>query len=121
MKKETLTCVVCPMGCQITVEHEGNEIISVDGYTCVRGKNYAAGELTNPVRTLTSTIAVIKNDGTAVRIPVKSSKPIPKAELFGVMEKIHSTKIKERKIEVGDVLIPGISEGADIIACGEIL
>ena len=29
MEKRNLTCIGCPMGCQITVEFEGEEVFSV--------------------------------------------------------------------------------------------
>ena len=34
MEKKELTCIGCPMGCQITVELETGEIKSVTGNTC---------------------------------------------------------------------------------------
>ena len=43
MKKEII-CTVCPMGCHITVEGEGEQILSVTGYTCKRGLEYARSE-----------------------------------------------------------------------------
>ena len=46
MKKD-MTCVACPLGCQITVELEGNEVISVTGNTCKRGDAYARTEISN--------------------------------------------------------------------------
>ena len=51
-----LTCIVCPMGCRMTVElSDGGEILSVTGNTCPRGKQYAIDECTHPVRTVTTT------------------------------------------------------------------
>ena len=55
MTKE-LTCIICPKGCNIKVEVEDGKVISVEGNTCKRGYDYAFSEVTNPVRTLTSTI-----------------------------------------------------------------
>ena len=37
MEIRNLTCISCPMGCQITVEMDGNEVVSVTGNTCKRG------------------------------------------------------------------------------------
>ena len=42
-----LTCIVCPLGCRMTVEKDGDNFI-VTGNTCPRGKEYAVKELTNP-------------------------------------------------------------------------
>jgi len=45
MKKE-LTCIVCPIGCRVTVEtNESGEVISVCGNTCPRGEAYAKSEV----------------------------------------------------------------------------
>ena len=44
MEKRNLTCIGCPMGCQITVEFEGEEIFSVTGNTCAIGDKYARQE-----------------------------------------------------------------------------
>ena len=41
MEKRNLTCIGCPMGCQITVEFEGEEVFSVKGNTCAIGKTNA--------------------------------------------------------------------------------
>ena len=48
MKRE-LTCIVCPKGCQLTVELEGKKVLSVEGYTCKRGVAYAEAECTAPM------------------------------------------------------------------------
>ena len=53
MKERMLTCIGCPMGCQLTVTMEGNEILSVEGNTCPRGDIYARKEVTNPTRIVT--------------------------------------------------------------------
>ena len=36
MEIRKLTCISCPMGCQITVEMDGNEVVSVTGKIPVR-------------------------------------------------------------------------------------
>ena len=55
MDTRILTCIGCPMGCQVTVVLEGSEIKSISGYTCKRGERYAAREVTDPTRVLTTT------------------------------------------------------------------
>ena len=39
MKKEII-CTVCPIGCHILAEGTKEEITSIEGYTCNRGKEY---------------------------------------------------------------------------------
>ena len=55
MGKRELICIGCPMGCPVTVEMNGDEIVSVSGNTCPRGDAYARKEVTNPTRIVTST------------------------------------------------------------------
>ena len=51
--KKSLTSIVCPIGCQLTVTLENGVVTEVTGNTCPRGKQYATDECTNPVRTVT--------------------------------------------------------------------
>ena len=44
MTKREMTCIICPMGCPITVEMRGEEIASIKGNTCKRGAAYAEAE-----------------------------------------------------------------------------
>ena len=46
------TCIICPRGCRLSVDDNMN----VTGNFCPRGKQYAVSELTNPVRTITSSV-----------------------------------------------------------------
>ena len=57
MEKRELTCIVCPVGCRVTVEIEGEEM-RVSGNQCKRGEAYCRQEVSCPVRTVTSLVAV---------------------------------------------------------------
>ena len=74
MKKE-LICIVCPLGCNITVDTSTN---TVCGNNCPRGKEYALSECISPMRVITTTVRC-KN---GKMIPVKTSRPIPKEKIF---------------------------------------
>lgn len=117
MLKE-LTCVSCPIGCQLKVElSDKNEVLSVSGNTCKRGEKYAHDECTNPVRMLTTTIKV--NGGSLPVIPVKTSVPIPKGKMFQCMEVINN-QVVDAPIKMGEVLISNICDtGADIVATNQ--
>ncbi|MGN1295625.1 MAG: DUF1667 domain-containing protein [Bacilli bacterium] len=105
-----LICIVCPRGCHIQVDENNN----VSGNFCPRGKIYALNEITHPTRTITSTITV--EEGEIARVPCVTSSPIPKENIFDVMDVIHKTKVKA-PIEIGQVLISNIlGLGIDIIA-----
>ena len=111
--KKNLICVSCPLGCPIEVEIENGEILSVTGNTCKRGDAYARAELTNPVRSLTTTVKLI--DGALPVVPVKSSKPVPKDKMFECMKLINEASIKA-PVKIGDVVIKDIlGSGADIV------
>ena len=86
MNERELTCIVCPIGCHIKVLSDGDQIVSITGNTCPRGKEYAVTECTHPVRTLTTTIKC--TDGRL--LPVKTKKPIPKEKIREYMDFINN-------------------------------
>ena len=114
--KKTLTCIVCPMGCQIEVTlGESGQIRNISGNTCKRGYNYAETEFTNPTRTLTSTVRC--DSKTDRFLPVRTSAPIPKPKLFEAMELIRTLEA-HAPIRTGDVICADfIEKGIDLIAC----
>ncbi len=114
--KKTITCIVCPRGCRMTADIQGNTI-TVTGNACNRGKKHAIGECTNPMRSLTSIVRVSNREDTMVS--VKSAAPIPKDKMFEIMERIHAA-CAEAPVKIGDVIIPDLF-GTDIIATKEIL
>lgn len=95
-----LTCIICPLGCTLTVQLEGNKVIDVTGNTCPRGKAYAESECTDPRRTVTSTVRC--TDGGLVS--VKTDKPIPKDKIADCMALINKT-VAKLPVAIGDVLI----------------
>ena len=110
-----ITCVTCPMGCGITVEiNENGEVTSVSGNTCKRGETYAKNEVTNPQRSLATTVRV--NDGVYNVVPCKSSAPLPKDKIFDCMKVINSIQA-QAPVKLGDVLAENIcSTGVNIVA-----
>ena len=107
-----LTCIVCPKGCQLTVELDDNKkVISVEGATCKRGVEYANNECTNPMRTVTSTVAV-KGGGV---VPVKTDRTIPKGVVFECMKLINAAVVAE-DTPIGTVVIENLLDtGANVI------
>lgn len=115
MKRE-ITCIVCPRGCRMTADIQG-DTITVTGHTCPRGEKHAIAEILHPVRSLTSIVRVSNRRDTMVS--VKSAAPVPKGEMFAIMERIHETKV-EAPVAIGDVIIDNIC-GTQIIATKEVL
>ena len=110
MEKRNLTCIGCPMGCQITVEFEGEEVFSVTGNTCAIGDKYARQEVTHPERTVTSTVVVV--GGANERTSVKTSSNIPKDKIFQCMDEINKVRA-QAPLKIGDVVIKGVC-GTDV-------
>lgn len=110
MTERNLTCIVCPLGCSLKVELDGDKVISVSGNTCPRGAKYAESECTNPQRTVTTTV---RCDNGAV-LPVKTNRTIPKSKMADCMKIINNT-VAHLPISVGDVIIKDVF-GADIVA-----
>ena len=111
MATRTMTCIVCPMGCQLQVELEGNEVKSVSGNTCPRGKQYAIDECIHPMRTITSTA---RTDNGEV-IPVKTDRTVPKELMFDCMKEINKAVVK-LPAKIGDIVIENLlGTGANVI------
>jgi len=109
MKKE-LVCINCPMGCRMTVELDGETVLSVEGNQCPRGKKYAETECVSPMRTVTSTVRC--EDGSLVS--VKTDRPIPKESVADCMKIINSATAL-LPISIGDVIIENVF-GCNVIA-----
>ena len=115
MKTTELTCIVCPMGCTLTVtQNEEGEILSVEGNTCPRGVTYAKKELTNPTRIVTSTVKV--EGGKQPVVAVKTRTDVPKNTIFTCMEAINHV-VAKAPVHIGDVLLCDIcGTGVELIA-----
>ena len=109
--KRDLTCIVCPIGCQLCATIEDGVVTEVTGNTCPRGKQYAIDECTNPVRTITTT-ARTSNGGV---IPVKTDRPVPKSLMFECMEEINRAAVS-LPAQIGDVVIENLlNTGANVV------
>ncbi|MCR5154438.1 MAG: DUF1667 domain-containing protein [Lachnospiraceae bacterium] len=117
MEKRELTCICCPMGCQLSVTINGEDI-SVTGNTCPRGAEYAKKEVTNPRRTVTSSVKVTGSK--AVRVPVKTKTDIPKGDIFKCMDVIRGITVKA-PVKIGDIVCENIAgTGVDLVATKDI-
>ena len=113
--QKNIICVACPMCCVVPVDIADNgEIISVKGNTCKRGDTYARTEITNPVRSLATTVKV--NGGVYNVVPCKSAGALPKDKIMDCMEVINKATAKA-PVKLGDVLVSDIlGTGIDIVA-----
>ena len=114
MSIKHFTCIVCPKGCHIQVDENGN----ISGYTCLRGLNYVKQELVDPRRCLTSTFKV--NGSKCSVCPCKSSENLPKDIIKDVIEDIDKITV-DAPIKMHQVIIENVRGlGVDIIATREI-
>ncbi len=108
--KRNITCIICPRGCEMEAELTGGGV-SVSGFGCARGRQYAENELIRPVRTLTTT--VVLRDGSV--IPVRTDRPVPKERMFDCMEAVRGVK-ELPDCSPGSVVIADVcGTGADLI------
>lgn len=107
MKK--LTCIVCPLGCEMSVTNNNGEIL-VTGNTCIRGKTYAISEMTNPVRCVTTSA---KCDN-GMLVSVKTQNNIAKDKVKECVKLINKLTVKT-PVKIGDVILENVF-GTNIIA-----
>lgn len=113
MNKKDLICIVCPLGCNITIK-ENKDGYEINGNKCPRGKDYSIKEMTNPTRIIPTTVK-IKN-AKFPRLPVKTSKAVPKKDIFKIMKIINCVEVNA-PIKIGDIIIENILElNVDIVA-----
>ncbi|MCI1735488.1 MAG: DUF1667 domain-containing protein [Bacilli bacterium] len=101
MIKEMI-CINCPRGCHLKVD---TEKLTVEGNFCPRGKAYGISEVTDPQRTVTSTVKV--ENGVIDRVSVKTDKPVEKKLMFQVMDEINKAVV-HAPIMIGTVIIPHV-------------
>ena len=106
-----LTCVECPMGCEIDVEVSDGKVLSVKGNTCPRGKAYAQNEVVCPRRVLTSSVRA-KN---GKMVSVKTDAPIKRADTFEIME-VLNTIVVDVPVKIGQVIKENITENINLVA-----
>ena len=83
MIEKNIICVICPSSCKVCVKGDGQNVESITGYNCERGREYAQQEYTDPKRTLTTTM---KAEGyTCPVIAVRS------ADAAGILVRLEGT------------------------------
>ena len=139
--RKTITCIICPNGCLLSadVSEPGTDapvtgaenprsidspvtgtgcprVIDspVTGAGCPRGEAYFIQEITDPRRTLTSSVLV--KGGELPLCSVRLTDPVPIARIPDVMKEIRKMKV-EAPLESGIVLIRDVlGLGSDVIA-----
>ena len=113
-----LICIGCPLGCNLTVEMDGKEVVNVTGNTCKRGYDYAVKEMTNPTRIVTSTVIV--NNRPQTMLSVKTKEDIPKSAIRDCMKALKGVSV-EAPVHIGDVIVENVAgTGIPMVATKDI-
>ena len=114
MKNSEMTCIVCPIGCRLSVETAEDGAYVISGNECKRGRDYAIQESTCPVRTLTSSVRVV--GGKRPVCSCKTAKPVPKTAIPACLKKLHGMRV-QAPIRLGDVLCENLAgTGVPLVA-----
>jgi CxxC motif-containing protein len=111
---DRLTCVLCPVGCELEIGRDASGELHVDGNQCDKGVPFAVEEILRPKRNLATSIPV---RGTAAKmVSVRLSVAVPREMLFPVLAEIAKFR-PEAPVSRGQVLIADVlGTGADVIA-----
>ena len=121
-----MNCIMCPMGCEMTVTIEDGKVVDVKGKvvdvkgnTCPRGAKYAHDEVTAPKRMLTTTVRV--EGGMLPLLPVVSETVLPKEKVLDCAAYLRGVTVKA-PVKTGDVIVEDIlGLGVNIIASRDML
>jgi CxxC motif-containing protein len=113
-EKKHFVCVVCPIGCEIDVVHDGSKIISMEGNKCEKSEEFVGQELIEPMRILTTTVRI---EGSRwLVVPVRTDEAVPKRLFPRVMRQLRDIKL-QASVNMLDVVVRDIAcTGANIIA-----
>ena len=114
MEEKKLTCICCPMGCQLQVTIRDGQVEKVEGNTCKRGAIYGKKEVTDPTRIVTTTVHV--SGGVENMVSVKTQSDIPKDKIFDCIHALKNITVSA-PVHIGDVILKDIVHtGVAIIA-----
>jgi len=111
---DRLTCVLCPVGCELEVRKVSAADLEIKGNQCDKGVPFAVEEVLHPKRNLATSVPL---RGTAVRmVSVRLSDRVPREMIFPVLAEIAKLR-PEAPVRRGQVLIADVlGTGVDVIA-----
>ena len=120
MKNMELVCLQCPKACVLRIElDEKQEIVSLQGEECKRGREFAEGEVKEPMRILTTTVSISSADKEHPLLPVKSASPSPKRVITEAMVELADVKVSA-PVQIGSTIMENIlGTGVDMVATAE--
>lgn len=112
-----LICIECPIGCSLSVEKVGEQW-DIKGNKCPKGKDFAINEITDPRRSICSTVRTTFKK--VPRLPVRTTGDVPLKEIFAVMAQINAISV-DKPIHTGDVIIKNVcNTGINVIAASDL-
>ena len=113
-EKKHFVCVVCPIGCEIDVVHDGSKIISIEGSKCKKSEEFVSQELIEPMRILTTSVRIQGSRWPV--IPVRTDKSVPKRLFPRIMRQLRRVKL-QAPVNMLDVVVNDVDgKGTNIIA-----
>ena len=111
---QELPCIGCPLGCTVSGEVRGEQVVAVTGNTGKRGEEYAVREMTNPTRIVTSTVRLENREDLV--LPVKTEKDIPKKDIMRCIAAL-KTVTARTPIHMGEVVLENVAgTGVSVVA-----
>ena len=112
------TCILCPNSCEITVDYEDKTVRSTEGNKCSKGVEYVTQELTDPKRTVTTSVEVTGGDRPLAS--VRLTAPISRHLIFPLMEQLQKQHLSA-PVEPGQVVLSKVfGTDADLIVTSRV-
>ena len=113
-ERRHFVCVICPIGCEVDVVHDGGDIISMEGNKCKKSEEFVRQELIEPMRILTTTVRI--EGARWPVIPVRTDRPVPKRLFPHIMKKLSRIDLQAPVSVLHVVVSNAAGTGANIIA-----
>jgi len=118
MSRSTLTCILCPNGCELEIDWTnapgGPAVVKVSGNSCPKGTAYATEEITAPVRTVTTTVRVA--GGIRPLVPVRTAVPVPLSSVTACLKALRAV-VLTAPVRIGERIAADIAgTGVSVIA-----
>jgi CxxC motif-containing protein len=105
-EEHQVICVRCPRGCEVSFHtDEAGQVSEVTGNFCKLGVAHVQSELTDPRRTLTTTVRVA--GGRHALVPVWSEAPLPKDRVLEVAGLLRN-KVLTAPVQCGDPVLEDV-------------
>lgn len=115
--EKELICIVCPNGCRLRVTVD-NTSITVTGNKCNRGEKFAKDELTNPTRSLTTTVRTTFSH--MPWLPVRTEGEIPKKAIPEALRQLRTVTVN-KSLRCGEVILTDLAgTGINVIAASDL-